>query len=335
MAWLHSIRVRIKQYPLLATLGVVVFISLLVIVLASREINEVSLPNLQLSDGEWIAFISCAPERRSFVELFIMRPDGSNIQRVTTNRLSERTAYWSPDGQRLIFTATRETHSLSANERNDTEIYLIHSNGAAGAELRQLTDNDEEELGWGWSPDGHQIIFSSRQWDPSPSRWRLHSIGPDGGAPQALLSVDAYSMAWSPDGEYIAYTLDDELYYIHVDSNNGQKLSAHVWLPSISWSPDSSLIAFAYREPATDRRNLAVIELETGEMRQLTNNTGLTSNPTWSPDGEWIAFSSNFENVNSRTQIYKITPQGTDLQRLTNIECGAGMPSWSPNLSTD
>lgn len=51
-------------------------------------------------DGQWIAFHS---DRDGNVELYVMRPDGSEVKRITTNPATDATASWSPDGNWLSF----------------------------------------------------------------------------------------------------------------------------------------------------------------------------------------------------------------------------------------
>jgi len=62
-------------------------------------------------------------------------------------------------------------------------------------------------------------------------------------------------------------------------------------------------------------------------VRRITNNTAADTNPTWSPDGEWIAFQSNRDGQN---EIYKLNVESGQVVRLTNNLASDADPDWLP-----
>ena len=72
----------------------------------------------------------------------------------------------------------------------------------------------------------------------------------------------------------------------------------------------------------------------TGQTR-LTKNAAMDTNPSWSPDGTKIAFSSEgfltTGRRSGRTDIYVMNSDGGDLTRITYLTESAGGPSWSPD----
>ena len=88
-------------------------------------------------------------------ELFVMRPDGTAIRRVTANSVNDADARVSPDGSRIVF--WREP----AGEV-DGEIYTMWSDGT---HVRRLTENDDDDQYPNWSPDGQRIVFRSDRMD--------------------------------------------------------------------------------------------------------------------------------------------------------------------------
>lgn len=99
------------------------------------------------------------------------------------------------------------------------------------------------------------------------------------------------------------------------------------------WSPDGRRIAFQRWDQVTREIGLAVLDVETGEVRILTPPEMSIDRPDWSPDGERIVFAGFGEGVTSG--IYVVNADGTGLRSLTGDRFFApGMSVWSPDGST-
>ncbi len=96
-------------------------------------------------------------------------------------------------------------------------------------------------------------------------------------------------------------------------------------------SPDGQWVAYGVSE--TDWTQDAyitqvwVVNVSTGERRQLTTQAKGAGNPQWSPDSKWLAFTSTREE--NRSQIFVIRPDGGEAQRLTKAESSVGGYGWS------
>jgi len=91
-------------------------------------------------------------------------------------------------------------------------------------------------------------------------------------------------------------------------------------------SPDGNLLAFtSYRRGNPD---LYIKDLNTNEIRVLSNTQGLNYGADWAPDGSRLAI---VRSQGGRANIYEISAQGTVIRQLTNSPSIDISPSWSPD----
>ncbi|AKJ30138.1 PD40 domain-containing protein [Caldimonas brevitalea] len=107
--------------------------------------------------GELIVFQRL--ERGDEWALYTMRPDGSDVRRVTPPGWSCTDASFSPDGQRLVFSAT-------PTEGDGAQIAVVP---ASGGTLRPVTRSGGYNGAPSWSPDGLRIAFEASD-DPDATR---------------------------------------------------------------------------------------------------------------------------------------------------------------------
>jgi Tol biopolymer transport system component len=91
------------------------------------------------------------------------------------------------------------------------------------------------------------------------------------------------------------------------------------------WSVDSRLIAFAARSDSNV--DIYTVDVRSGRTTRLTSSLGEDRDPSWSPDGTQLAFSST---RNGTPQVHLIRADGSGERRLTNT-ASAVAPRWSPD----
>ena len=101
-------------------------------------------------------------------------------------------------------------------------------------------------------------------------------------------------------------------------------------------SPDGKWIAYTvnYGDFKQDGfiTQIWLVESDSRKTFQLTRGERSSTNPRWSPDGQWLAFLSN--RLEDKNQIFVINPAGGEAQQLTKSETAIGNFAWSEDGKT-
>ncbi len=178
--------------------------------------------------------------------------------------------------------------------------------------------------------DPNRIFFAHG----APAKATIFISNADGGEEHPLLqstSLD-YNPSWSPDGRWIVFTSERDgsadLYRVKPDGTGIERLTDNpAYDDQAAFSPESDRIVFVTTR-ANGHANLWTLDLRTRKATPLTSGAdGGNCRPSWSPDGKWIAFSSDrgstlpmgkgrWEHLQI-ADVYLIHPDGSGLKRLT------------------
>ncbi|HEY0734312.1 MAG TPA: hypothetical protein VGD69_05360, partial [Herpetosiphonaceae bacterium] len=153
----------------------------------------------------------------------------------------------------------------------------------------------------------------------------------------------ATNPVWSPDGKQIAFVSDrdgnPEIYVMNADGGEPRNLTQNPERDfDPAWSPDGTRIVFAsYRDQPADRsaaNDLYIMNADGSEVTRLTDDLARNSAPAFSPDGTRIAFDyfdggGIVDGDIAGGEIYIMSADGTNQQRLTAEETGGRHASWS------
>ena len=169
----------------------------------------------------------------------------------------------------------------------------------------------------------------------------------DGSGERPLTQPDTldYNPAWSPKGDWIVFTSERagsaDLYRVHPDGTGLDRLTDNpAYDDQAAFSPDEKQVVFVTTR-AAGTANLWILDLATRKARPLTSGRGGDFRPAWSPDGQWIAFSSDRESslpaAKGRWErlhlfdIYLIRPDGSGLKHFSQRGSICGSPKWTPD----
>jgi TolB protein len=178
---------------------------------------------------------------------------------------------------------------------------------------------------------GGDIVFGSNR----DGNYELYSMNVDGSALTRLtsLATDDLGATSSPDGRYLVFWASDaaagssEVWIMGRDGSDPQILITP-GAGKLSWSPDGrKLILNSVWEAGADF-DIVSCALDGSGFTRLTTDPASDTMPTWSPNGNRIAFTS-FRN--GTPHIYLMDADGTDQRRLTGSDMAEYDPAWSPD----
>jgi len=231
----------------------------------------------------------------------------------------------APDGKWIAYTLTSTD---TAADKRDTDVWMV---SVDGKENIRATSSSESETAPQWSPDGKYLSFLSSR--PGKAKGaQVWGIDRRGGEAQQLTDVKGKLSAyeWSPDGKRLALIVkeDDE-----PPAKEGEKKDE---------KPKPIVIdRYAFKRDGagylsgTKRTRVVIYDLASRKAETVTTENFDETNPTWSPDGKWIAFVSNRTpepDRNRNTDIWVVAAKAnTAPRRLTTFAGSDSQPLWSPD----
>jgi TolB protein len=269
---------------------------ILLVLLACSALSIMSQPRQSAFRGtpgqEVIVFET---NRHGRLDLYVIQPDGQGETRLTYNQGQVYAAVWP--------------------------FPILSASGFA------LTEQPRR------APHGAGVVYVSN-FEPAPERGRnnpyqMYQLRLDG-SPQQRVELPVYdnsTVVVSPDGAYLAYTENKQVYVAQWDGSDKRCVSCgmpNALLVDIAWSPDSQQLSFTAAN--IQFSHIYLVQRDGTNLRRLPSIRARHSSATWSPDGERLALVSSDPAID----IYTIRVDGSEVRQLTTTGVDR-RPAWSPD----
>lgn len=237
---------------------------------------------------------------------------------------------WSPNGHRIAF--------WFIEKGKQGELATIPSSGGEPVTIASDPATDWNPV---WSPDGKFLYFASNR-GGNMNLWRVgidESTGKQTSPPQPITTPSRYirHISFARSGHsiaYVRYESRSNVQSVSFDPVSMAVTGSPQWItqgnneighPDLS--PDRT--RFVARKPTNTQEDLAIFDIDGGNLIDLTNDHFRERNPRWSPDGQSIFFNSD---RSGKYQIWSINADGSGLRQWTETDGeGAISPVISPS----
>lgn len=199
-------------------------------------------------------------------DIFSVKPDGSDLKRLTSTDGYDAEATVGPDG-RIIFTSVRD---------GDMELYSMN---ADGSDVKRLTHRVGPDGGAFFSKDGKMIVWRGKELKDEKELADYRALLKEG--------------LWRPT--------DLEIFVANADGTNVRQVTdfkGSSFAPYLH--PDGKRLIFSsnMEDPKGRNFDLYLINIDGTGLERVTFNESFDGFPMWSPDGKSLVFASNRHNVN-------------------------------------
>jgi len=246
----------------------------------------------------------------------------------------------SADGQWVAYTVL--TSSLK-DDKQKTCIWMV---ATAGGDALPMTSQEVSSSHPRWSPDNKFLAFLSKRNEGKTQVWLLNRLG---GEAQHITDTiqDVKEFAWSPDSKRLVLVLQDpspeELEEAKTkaksesEDNDPKDKKTKTQRPWVVDRYQFKIDEVGYLERR--RTHLYAFDLASKILTQVTSGDFDDEQPAWSPDGKFLAFSSNRSASDPDrtydTNIWVVAADNTDKgAHLTQVTTNPGSdesPAWSPD----
>jgi eukaryotic-like serine/threonine-protein kinase len=278
-------------------------------------------------DGSTILFVRTTPESSSLYRVPLLGGDPRKLLDDATS------ADWSPDGRQLAFTR------WVSGARSGSVVGVADADGSGAREIAFVAGR--ALITPRWSPNGRTIAavnglanvsagFGTELIDVSGTgTHRLASARANMRQSSVLWSADSRSVIYSEAESVAAWSSGSSAGIIRQDVTTGAARPIF-WVPNHSRTLDVIGPGRLLLDTRSSRENLRELPLDGGKTspRWLTRGNSTDRQPTYSPDGQWVAFSSN---RGGNLDLWAVNRANGAVRRLTDDAADDWDVSYSPD----
>jgi TolB protein len=247
-------------------------------------------------------------------EIYAMTVGGDGPGQLTSNGSINTLPRWAGNGE-IAWTSYV----------NGTPEVLI----GRGNDYRVLSSRPGTNTGGSISPDGTAAAVALTMDGNS----EIYLLDPQSGEIRARLTdnrAEDVDPVWSPSGNQLAFVSDrsggPQIYVMNADGSDQRRVTfAGTYNTTPDWAPDGRRIAFTGRD-SHNHFDVFIVDLASSYIERVTQDQGDNEHPTFSPNGQYLIFSSTREGGAARLWIS--TVDGNFQRLLTRDGAGWINPVW-------
>jgi Tol biopolymer transport system component len=196
-----------------------------------------------------------------------------------------------------------------------------------------------------WSPDGKAIAFGVGSYFTGHTKpAAVAMVNADGTGYRKVTEGpgNAGFPSWSPDGKRIVYRVAGSEQGLRIlNLEDGKIITLTTEYDNFpAWSPKGDLIDFtSFRDGDFE---IYTIRPDGSGVRRLTHTGGNDAHGIWSPDGQWIVFSSSrlgwkdealvsYSGPQPYGELFAMRADGSGVRQLTDNQWEDALPAFQPN----